>query len=54
MNMTTEQIIEAYTAFEDAEPDISTERLLAMTAQACQCDVGDVAEALLHDQKSEP
>jgi len=41
-----QQIVAFYDLIEDGEPDISTERLLAMTANAASCDVDDVIEAL--------
>lgn len=44
---TVTQILNAYDMFEEDEPDISTERLLQQTADFCECDVGDVADALL-------
>lgn len=46
------RIVTAWNMFEDAEPDISTERLMQQTADHCRCDPADVAEALYKDQKS--
>jgi len=40
------QIVNCYTRLEDAEPDISTERLLEMVSQECGCDNADVCDAL--------
>jgi len=42
--MNTAEILMFYEMFDDG--DISTERLLAMTADAAGCDVGDVVDAL--------
>lgn len=42
--MDTSEILMFYEMFDDN--DISTERLLAMTADAAGCDVGDVVDAL--------
>jgi hypothetical protein len=41
-----QQIVAFYDLIEDGEPEISTERLLAMSASAAGCDVDDVIEAL--------
>lgn len=41
-----EYIRGVYDVIEEGDPDISTERLLQMTADGCECDTGDVAEAL--------
>lgn len=41
-----QEIVDAYDRIEDAEDDISTERLLAMTSDECGCDDADVCEAL--------
>lgn len=50
---TAQRICEIYDEIESADPDISTERLLAMTADRAQienvfpdCDNGDVCDAL--------
>lgn len=41
------KIFDAWFAIEEAEPgEVSTERLMQMTADQCKCDCGDVAEAL--------
>lgn len=40
------EIRAAWDAIEGGDSDISTERLMQMTADTCGCDVGDVAEAL--------
>lgn len=40
------RIWEAWFAIEDGEPDISTEQLMQRVADQCNCDHGDVAEAL--------
>ncbi len=42
----TSQILVTYARIEEGEPEISTERLLQMTADACKCDVADVCDAL--------
>ena len=42
--MNTAEILMFYELFDD--DDISTERLLSMTADAAGCDVGDVVDAL--------
>jgi len=34
-------------SIEEGGPDISTERLLAMTADSARCDVDDVVEAMI-------
>ena len=44
--MNKEQIAAMFDRFDEAEPGASTERLMEMTAQACDCAVADVAEAL--------
>lgn len=38
--------------FEENEPDISTERLMAQTADFCKCDVSDVADALYAQEEA--
>lgn len=38
------EILETYEALDD--DDVSTERLLCMVADICECDIDDVAEAL--------
>lgn len=40
------RIYAAYEAIELNEPDISTERLLSMTADHAKCDIGTVVDAL--------
>ncbi len=40
------QIADTYDRIENDDPDISTERLLAMTSMECDCDDSDVIEAL--------
>jgi hypothetical protein len=47
--MTTErakQIRSVWDSIEEGEPEISTERLIEMTATKCKCDTDDVVEAL--------
>ncbi len=39
-------ILAMYSVFEEQEPDISTERLIAQTADAVECDYGRVVSAL--------
>jgi hypothetical protein len=34
-------------SLEEGDPEISTERLLAMTADSARCDIDDVVEALI-------
>ena len=38
------EILEVYEALDD--DDVSTERLLCMVADICECDIDDVVEAL--------
>lgn len=45
---TDDDILEVWTEIEESEPDISTERLAAMVADRCDCDVDDVFEALVN------
>lgn len=45
---TDEDILEVWEEIEESEPDISTERLAAMVADRCDCDVDDVLEALIN------
>lgn len=40
------RIRDTWKMFEEAEPDISTERLMEMTAQHCKCDHATVADAI--------
>ena len=42
------EYIEVWEEIEESEPDISTERLAAMVADRCDCDVDDVFEALVN------
>lgn len=53
--MTAKQIriVNNWEMFEAAEPDISTERLMQMTADASKCDVADVSDALHQRQQEE-
>lgn len=44
--LTDEKIIAAYEAIEEADPDISTERLLAMTADTVAVPYERVVDAL--------
>lgn len=53
MKTNDEQILAAYEMFEDAEPDISTERLLQQVADSCRCDVDRVVDALFRRHKQE-
>jgi len=46
--MNTAEILMFYEVFDD--DDISTERLLAMTADAAGCDIDDVVSALAGEQ----
>jgi hypothetical protein len=46
-----QEICAAWDMFEENEPDISTERLMAQTADFCKCDVSDVADALYAQQE---
>lgn len=41
-----EKVRDTWDMFEAAEPDISTERLIAMVGDYCKCDASDVCEAL--------
>lgn len=43
---TDDEILEVWKEIEENEPDISTERLAAMVADRCDCDVDDVFTAL--------
>jgi len=45
--MSDNQILAVYVSMEESEPDISTERLLAMCADACKCTVEEVVNALI-------
>lgn len=47
MTKKQKQICSNWDRIEDNEPDISTERLINMTADYCRVDVCDVAEALI-------
>lgn len=40
------RIYDAWTAIEEGDPDISTERLMSMTAEQCGCGIEDVCAAL--------
>ena len=46
MATTPAQVLAIWDAFEDADPDISTERLLAMTGDATGLDASGVIDAL--------
>lgn len=50
--MTDLQIVTTWNMFEEAEPGISTERLMQQTADRCRCDAADVSEALWSDQQA--
>lgn len=53
--MTTERqkdICLVYDVIEDQCPDISTERLLSMTADQAGCGIGDVVDALVASGKA--
>ncbi len=41
-----DEINNAWNMFEEAEPDISTERLIEQVAFLCKVDASDVCEAL--------
>ncbi len=43
---TIERVLDAYDRIEEAEPDISTERLLAMTCDETGLDISAVVSAL--------
>ena len=47
-------IIQAYRTIEDMEPDISTERLLQMTADKCKCDYELAVEAITTAEQYTP
>ena len=51
--MSTGEIVAVWDAYESSEPDISTERLLAMTSSTCGCDDGDVVDALVAEGRME-
>ena len=53
MGMTNKQlqILATYDMYDDN--DISTERLLAMVCDSCNCDVEEVIDALIIDGRSE-
>jgi len=40
------QIVATWNAIEELDPEISTERLISMTADQEECDVSDVVKAL--------
>lgn len=40
------QIVEAWDMFEEMEPDISTERLLAMVEDETGADAGEIVDAI--------
>jgi len=42
-------VLAAWETFEDAEPDISTERLMSMVVDATGEDYGDVASFIAED-----
>lgn len=46
MKPTHSKILSAWEMFEEAEPDISTERLIQQVADHCKCDPDDVVESL--------
>ena len=50
-NSKQQRILETYDMFEEMEPDISTERLIAMVCDYVGCDASDVAEALVMDRQ---
>lgn len=43
------EILTSWSAIENIDPSVSTERLISMTADACDCDIDDVIEALAMD-----
>lgn len=43
------KILSMYDTIESAEPDISTERLLQQTADACKVTVDEVVDALYYE-----
>lgn len=48
-------IVNRWAMFEEDEPDISTERLMAMVCDSIGCDAGEVAEALhVSSSRSDP
>ncbi len=45
------KIVETWDTFEEDDPDISTERLMAMVCQHCQVDALDVGDALFASEE---
>lgn len=46
------EIMAVWNEIENKDLDISTERLMELTAQRCHCDHSDVAEALWLDEET--
>jgi hypothetical protein len=46
MSEKQKQIVFSWESHEQAEPEISTEQLMARVCADCNCDANDVAEAL--------
>ncbi len=47
--MSNAEIVATFEMIDEFEDDISTERLLAMTADMCGVDVDDVVDALIEE-----
>ena len=47
--MSNAEIVATFEMIDESEDDISTERLLAMTADMCGVDVDDVVAALIEE-----
>ena len=47
--MTNAEIVAVFEMIDENEDDMSTERLLAMTADSCGVDVDDVVTALIEE-----
>ena len=45
------RIVDAYDMRMDIEPDISTERLLAMVSDDVRCGIDEIVEALIIDRE---
>lgn len=52
-NIRSDAIRAAWEAFEEAEPDISTERLIAMTMDKCGVEIDDVLAVMCQDKGAE-
>lgn len=54
MNTKDKQILDALDTIETGEPDISTERLIAMAADMCGVDYSRVVDAMHRQHSNKP